>query len=233
MEETRLVKQVYNHSRAEFVTQQKGNWVKVIYQLVQKYGLQAIWIDEQVVRQGQQEGKTVRELKQHWENLIYKQIQRVEEVEWKIDVESKPKLRTYRTFKTSLEQEPYLLSEKNKAGRYILTGLRSGTNRLRIETGRWRRPREAVEERVCLSCMEAEVEDEKHFMLHCRAHEALRDKMFRDIYTVSQGKYNLAQADPGTRWQVLMKGGEGIFRQPIFECVKIFARAAMGRRTVV
>ena len=118
-------------------------------------------------------------------------------------------------------------------GRYILTGLRTGTNRLRIETGRWKRPREAVEERVCLSCMEGEVEDEKHFMLHCRAHEALRDKMFQDICTVSQGKYNLAQADQELKWQVLMKGGERIFRQPILECVKNFARVAMGRRTVV
>ena len=46
-----------------------------------------------------------------------------------IDVECKPKLRTYRTIKTKLELEPYLLSEKNKVGRYLLTGLRSGTNR--------------------------------------------------------------------------------------------------------
>mgnify|MGYP007051749178 CR=1 FL=1 len=56
MPETRLVKQVYNHSRTRFVTRGTNNWTKVISYLVKKYGLQAIWNDEQIVRQGQ-EGK--------------------------------------------------------------------------------------------------------------------------------------------------------------------------------
>ena len=40
---------------------------------------------------------------------------------WKIDVESKPKLRTYTTFKRKLELEPYLLSKKDKKVRYLMT----------------------------------------------------------------------------------------------------------------
>ena len=62
MEETRLVKQVYNQSRIEFVTRNKSNWVKIIYQLTHKYGLQRIWNNEQIVRQGQ-EGKTEAQIK--------------------------------------------------------------------------------------------------------------------------------------------------------------------------
>ncbi len=57
MEETRLVKQVYNHSRIKFVTQRKNNWVKIIYQLIQKYGLQTLWNDEQVVRQARRKNR--------------------------------------------------------------------------------------------------------------------------------------------------------------------------------
>ena len=40
--------------------------------------------------------------------------------------------------------------------------LRGGTNKLRIETGRWSNESEPA--RVCLCC---ETEDERHFLLRC------------------------------------------------------------------
>jgi hypothetical protein len=45
----------------------------------------------------------------------------------------------------------------------LLTRLRSGTNFLRIEKGRYEN--EAVEDRVCYWCNE--VEDERHFLVEC------------------------------------------------------------------
>ena len=39
--------------------------------------------------------------------------------------------------------------------------LRGGTNKLRIETGRWRG--ESQEESVCKVCLCEDVEDERHF----------------------------------------------------------------------
>ena len=47
--------------------------------------------------------------------------------------------------------------------------MRGGTNRLRIETGRWRSERE--HERVCNVCLCDEVENEKHFLLACSMYE--------------------------------------------------------------
>ncbi len=79
--------------------------------------------------------------------------------------------------------------------------------------------------------MREEVEDEKHFMLHCRAYDTLRQKMFKDIYAASQGKYSLEQANTEVQWQVLMQGTEDLYRQEVFECVKLFVRVAMERRT--
>ena len=96
--------------------------------------MQAIWNDEHVIRQGQ-EGKTETQIREFWEGTLYKQIHSVEEATWKIGVENKPKLRTYRTFKTQLKLEPYLLSEKDKKGRYLLTSLRTGTNSYELIKG--------------------------------------------------------------------------------------------------
>ena len=70
-------------------------------------------------------------------------------------------------------------------------------------------------------------------LLHCRAHEALREKMLQDIRVDSQGTYILKIADLETVWQIVMRGSEGPFRQQIFECVKVFVRQAMWQRTKI
>ena len=57
--------------------------------------------------------------------------------------------------------------------------MRGGTNKLRIETGRWRG--EKREERVCRVCLCEEVEDEKHFILACPMYVRERVEMFDKI----------------------------------------------------
>ena len=61
-------------------------------------------------------------------------------------MEKKSKLRTYRKLKSRLVLEDYVV-ELDREKRRHLTMLRGGTNKLRIETGRWRKERE--QERVC------------------------------------------------------------------------------------
>ena len=39
MEESRLVKRIYNHSRKEYLFRHRNNWVKKVHNLVQKYDL--------------------------------------------------------------------------------------------------------------------------------------------------------------------------------------------------
>ena len=62
--------------------------------------------------------------------------------------------------------------------------LRGGTNRLRIEKGRYRK--EKVEERICLFCEEKEIEDEAHFMLTCRAYTTQREKMWKEYEEITR-----------------------------------------------
>ena len=42
MDESRLVKAVYNHSKHLFITRKKNNLAKIIYQLTNKYNLQEL-----------------------------------------------------------------------------------------------------------------------------------------------------------------------------------------------
>jgi len=81
--------------------------------------------------------------------------------------------------------------------------------------------------------MEGVVEDEKHFLLHCKAYAALREKMFQDILTASERKINIKNAGPDTQWKVLMQGVPGPYIKGIFECVKLFVRTAMWQRSRV
>ena len=133
-----------------------------------------IWDNEGAIRNEQNRHMSEKGIKNYWMSRIYKKIQDSEETEWREEVLQQPKLRTYRTLKVKLQLEPYLLSETNKKGRYLLTSLRTGSNRLRIEAGRWKKPKEPLERRLCMSCMSGEIEDEKHLLLHCHAYQDLK-----------------------------------------------------------
>ena len=131
-------------------------------------------------------------------------VHKKEQERWREAVGKQPKLRTYGTFKKDLKLENYLLSEKDKTGRYGLTSIRVGTNKLRIETGRWKKPIEKAESRVCIQCGSGEVEDEKHFILYCKRFQDLRNEMFVGVEQVIDKK--LTNAPEAVQWEVLMGG---------------------------
>jgi len=78
-----------------------------------------------------------------------------------------------------------------------------GTNNLRIETGRWKRPVEKPEKRVCLQCNCGAAENEKHFILHCPRYQQLRAEMLNSLDAVNHE--NLITSSDEERWQNLMR----------------------------
>ena len=111
---------------------------------------------------------------------------------------SKPKLRTYIKYKKTLNEEEYLKNE-DTIGRRILARLRQGTNNLRIETGRFERPRIPEKYRICKVCMK-DTENEEDFLNHCIAYTDLREDFKKEIkiegkamnikkYYSAQGKF--------------------------------------------
>ena len=63
----------------------------------------------------------------------------------------------------------------------MLARIRSGTNSLRIETGRYERPKLAEEYRICRVC-KTETENEEHFLMGCSAYENIRKETIQEMY---------------------------------------------------
>ena len=118
-------------------------------------------------------------------------------------MEKKPKLRLYRKLKNRLVIEDYVV-ELEREKRRQLTMLRGGTNKLRIETGRWRREKEP--ERVCNVCLCEDVEDEKHFLLACPRYVRERARMFARIREECKLEYAECMDE---EWQIHVLIGVG------------------------
>ena len=112
-------------------------------------------------------------------------------------MERRPKLDSYRRWKAKLHYEPYL-DMNDYSARRALTELRSGTSKLRVETGRWERIGVADRwpdpdneggralqrhERICRLCFTG-VEDERHFLLECPSYEQARSELLESLYRV-------------------------------------------------
>ena len=99
--------------------------------------------------------------------------------QWKIELHTKPKLRTYLRFKDTFETEKYVQFSKNRLERSLLAQIRSGTLPLNIELGRFRNIE--IENRICTLCKNNVIEDEFHFIMLCPAYDDCRSTMFHNI----------------------------------------------------
>jgi hypothetical protein len=226
LEDKRLVRQIYKASKYEYLKTGSRNWCSDIHYTLLKYGLSDLWKNEDLIRHPQNldpENQTYPELREFWEEALAERIQQVEEEEWKKAMGKKPKLRTYQTIKSKLRVEAYLLSEKDPLGRYWVTRIRSGTNPLRIESGRRKRPVEPVGERICRECKLGEIEDEKHFILKCSKYDDYREELFQKLSLNSQNS-TLEQ-----QWQVVM-GEREKASEVYLSTLKMYVRKSMNRR---
>ena len=90
-----------------------------------------------------------------------------------------PKLRTYKLLNCNvqLQAASYVKFNLTISQRSVLAKMRTGTFPLNIETGRYRGI--AVENRLCELCDGHQIENEKHFVLHCPAYKSLRDQLMQ------------------------------------------------------
>ncbi len=109
------------------------------------------------------------------EHLMFNRTEKT----WHNTIFFKPKLRTYRTFKSTFVTESYLKSFLTIHECSVLAQFRSGILPLHIETRRWNS--KPVKERLCLVCKLGIVEDEFHFLCECVCYSNLRHCLFRSI----------------------------------------------------
>ena len=96
---------------------------------------------------------------------------------FKVEIEQKPKLRTFKMYKTDIETEQYLRSYINKGVRDLMSQFRCGILPLQIETERYKMIKSSVTgrmrnslpaERVCQICKTNMVEDEVTFCCNAK-----------------------------------------------------------------
>ena len=102
--------------------------------------------------------------------------------QWKINVASKPKLRTYALFKINIKTELYVSLLIPKCKRSIFCQFRSGILPLAIETGRYRNV--PADERLCEICNLNLVEDEIHFLCFCPRYQELRTELYQNVLSL-------------------------------------------------
>jgi hypothetical protein len=187
MKDERIPKIVYQESKRrmeEEGEEELDTWCRYTKDLLQELGLGEYWVSEKL---GPAE---------EWFSLIRNRIHEREEKQWQEEMKQKTKLRTYRKIKHRLEREAYL-ETRNKRGITELVRLRGGTNRLRIEKGRYEKL--PVEDRVCLFCESRAPEDEEHFMLHCPCYAELREEMWKEIDAI----FNLQRREEWTNTELM------------------------------
>ena len=96
------------------------------------------------------------------------------------DPHRKNKLRTFRKFKLTHDYENYLTNVRNTNHRVAITKLRLSNHKLAIETGRYVKPYQPPDQRICPLCKTG-LEDEEHFLMNCIAYRDPRRELFNTL----------------------------------------------------
>ena len=118
------------------------------------------------------------------------------------------KLRTFNKFKHFGSTPAYVIKPMSFYQRKQFAKLRLGSLELRIETGRFSRPRLEIHERLCLICsekrsqnnLEPEIETEIHFLFSCDQLSTLRGKWF----SIIQKPDNFNLLDEGEKLNIVL-----------------------------
>ncbi|CAC5405575.1 unnamed protein product [Mytilus coruscus] len=98
---------------------------------------------------------------------------------WHTDLSNFPKLRTYRTFKSTYSTETYIKLNLKRRERSVLDQFRCGILPLRLETGRF--VGEPEYQRICRMCDSGNIENELHFLVECQFYNGLRNQLFSGL----------------------------------------------------
>ena len=113
--------------------------------------------------------------------------------QWMNDVNSKPKLRTYKRFKLDIGIEDYVKYNMSRKHRSLFSQFRFGILPLFVETGRFNNT--PLTERICEFCNRNSIEDEFHFLIECDNYNEFRSTLFREVSCIIDNFNNLNEAD--------------------------------------
>ena len=211
MDSSRLAKHMYEMDREEVKNGKSSNrsWCRNIRRILLSYGFDySVWMEETCAKISEKE----------WHALVDNCINEAEEGKWRYGMEELSKLRTFRKLKHEYGLEEYHLVEGHNKGKRICSGLRNGSNKLRIEVGR--HSGEEVEDRKCRCCSGGEVEDECHFLNECECY-TLKRAIYRvgvlDKLASIDKEFNDSSLD-SEAWMRLTLGDHSVISTTLVGC---------------
>ena len=110
--------------------------------------------------------------------VVFSCLKRELQSEWKESIASSSKLQDLAGL-LSISEPSYSTDIRNREVRSLISKIRGGTARLRVEEGRWSRLERS--ERLCQHCESQEVEDSSHFILRCEKIGDERSSLFEEL----------------------------------------------------
>ena len=117
-------------------------------------------------------------------------------------------------FRIKLCQPAYVTKPLTFLQKKHLSKIRLGSLELRIESGRFSRPRLEINERICLICrdtnlgldLEPQIETEAHFLFFCDYYNNLRNTLLTDLVKPE----NFGNLDEGSKLSIVLNVPENV-----------------------
>ena len=148
------------------------NWCSRIRSVLERTGLDQTWESQNI-------GDTNKFMLSFKESIV-----RIFTQQWRKDIESSSKLRTYALVKKYFCVEPYILHIR---GNHLITAMaryRMSSHDLNIERGRFNNPITPKNQRICTRCQLNEIDDEIHLLLHCCAMKNEREILYDSVAAI-------------------------------------------------
>ena len=172
MDDTRLTKKVLNWDRRLNDLEMLENWSWEVKKIFRDCQLEDVYTAREFHL-----SSTLANIK---EKMDYNQKMKYQEECLKM-----PKLRTFMTFKVFGSLPAYVSKPLMFTQRRVLGKLQLGCLELRIETGRYNRPRLPIHERSCQICSWPggfhPIETEYHFLFLCPVYKAIRNEWLQKM----------------------------------------------------
>ena len=169
MENGRLAKLIYNWDVSFSEYNNLDTWSSEIKSIFETNNLLHYFQNQNIC--------TISAISKLKESLFLKQT-----VELKNKCLDKPKLRTFVTFKDFGSIACYLTMPMSFIARKFLALTRLSNLGIRLETGRYERPRLKEHLRLCPACLDrVSVENENHVLFFCRSYEELRQPWLQNL----------------------------------------------------
>lgn len=218
----RIIKQIYlitKNNGKNKIHSNSSNWAAKIKDILKKYGMDQLYDNNNNILynldgKGNLDAKTIYQHKKFWKTYVTHKVMMYEEEAWKQELKKKSKLCNYVLFKKNIKLEKYLNCNNHVIGRWYHTALRTGSNKLEIEQGRWKGIHRS--RRFCKQCSSGKIEDEKHFLLFCSKYHLSRSEFFSKVKNITLGKWDFKNYHPDYSFSVLLQGTGDEFEVKIF-----------------